>query len=154
MVADRAQPKGRVQQISCTLGDWPQATAGVSHQQGQAGPDWATSRACSIAVSLWEASATGSADVAGLHDLILMLHKWLGAKLCVMSTTVVLQCLSSYLHSCPDPPVLQVNDCKHRISELKALIQQRRVQQSMASLTGDAADQAPDAEEDRAKSQI
>ena len=50
--------------------------------------------------------------------------------------------------------MLQVNDCKHRISELKALIQQRRVQRSMASLNGDAADQAPDPEEDRAKAQI
>ena len=50
--------------------------------------------------------------------------------------------------------LLQVNDCKHRISELKALIQQRRVQQSMASLTEGAAEQAADPEEERAKAQI
>ena len=66
----------------------------------------------------------------------------------------MLQCLSSYLQRCSDAPVLQVNDCKHRISELKATIQQRRVQRSMASINGDVADQAPDPEEDRAKAQV
>lgn len=81
-------------------------------------------------------------------------HVWCSALYHLHSNTVVLQCLPSYLHRCSFPPVLQVNDCKNRISELKALIQQRRVQHSMASLNDNAADQAPDPEEDRAKAQI
>lgn len=49
---------------------------------------------------------------------------------------------------------VQVTDNKQRISELKAAIEQRRVQRSMASLADPAAPQEPDSVEESAKAQI
>ena len=53
---------------------------------------------------------------------------------------------------------VQVSDNKQRISELKAVIEQRRVQRSMASLNDPTAafqpDQQPDPAEETAKAQI
>ena len=53
---------------------------------------------------------------------------------------------------------VQVSDNKQRISELKAVIEQRRVQRSMASLNDPSAvfqfDQQPDPAEESAKAQI
>lgn len=52
---------------------------------------------------------------------------------------------------------MQVTDNKQRIGELKALIEQRRVQRSMAGLTDPSAaasDQDPDPVEENAKAEI
>jgi len=59
----------------------------------------------------------------------------------------------------PLRPCLQVNDSKGRISELKVLIEQRRIQRAVAagSLSGEAraqAEGAEDAEEARCRAHI